>query len=126
MLLAIDIGNTHTVVGVFQGERLLAEWRLSSSDRRTSDELWLVLKQLLQDAGISQADCTAAGIASVVPDLTGVFESIARTRLRCAPVVVSGALDLGVRIHYADPAAVGADRLCNAVAGFRKFGGPLV
>jgi len=66
------------------------------------------------------------GISSVVPDLTGVFESLARTYFAVEPVTVSAALDLGIRVMYRDPSAVGADRLCNAVAGFARYGGPLI
>jgi type III pantothenate kinase len=126
MLLAIDIGNTHTVIGVYDGEKLVADWRLASSGTRTADEIWLTIKNLCSDASISPASITGVGISSVVPNLTGIFESIAWKHIKVEPVVVSGSLDLGFRIHYKDPSAVGADRLCNAIAGYRKYGGPLI
>ena len=126
MLLAADIGNTHTVLGVFQGEHLLADWRVTSSGNRTSDETWLTVRSLCTEADISPTLIDGVGISSVVPDLTDVFGSIARKYLKIEPVVVTGNLDLGFRIHYKDPSAVGADRLCNAIAGFKKFGGPLI
>jgi type III pantothenate kinase len=66
------------------------------------------------------------GISSVVPDLTDVFESLARKYFHVEPVTVTASLDLGIRVLYTDPSVVGADRLCNAIAGFRKYGGPLV
>jgi type III pantothenate kinase len=126
MLLAIDIGNTHTVVGVFDGERLVADWRMASLTVRTRDESWLTIRNFCGEAGIPTASLTGAGIASVVPDLTDVFEGMVEKYLRTEPVTVSASLDLGFQVHYADPTAVGADRLCNAVAGFRKYAGPLV
>lgn len=126
MLLAIDVGNTHTVVGVFEGTRLVADWRMTSVARRTSDEHWLAIKSFCSGADISTARIKTVGISSVVPDLTDVFETMARTHLKVEPVTVSAFLDLGIKVHYKDPSTVGADRLCNAVAGFRKYGGPLI
>jgi type III pantothenate kinase len=126
MLLAADIGNTHTVLGVFQGERLMADWRVTSSGNRTADETWLTIKSLCTEADISPALLDGVGISSVVPDLTDIFGTIARKYVKIEPVVVDGSLDVGFRIHYKDPSAVGADRLCNAIAGFKKYGGPLI
>jgi type III pantothenate kinase len=126
MLLAIDVGNTHTVLGIYDGERLVADWRMASLTHRTVDENWLTIKSFCTDANIPLAEIDGVGISSVVPDLTDVFESLARKYFKVEPVTVTASLDLGMRVLYTDPAAVGADRLCNAIAGFRKYGGPLV
>jgi len=126
MLLAIDVGNTHTVLGLFDGARLRAEWRLASLTSRTADETWLLLRDFCSAEQITVSSITGVGISSVVPDLTGVFETIARKYLKAEPVTVHAGLDLGLRVLYRDPTAVGADRLCNAVAGYRKYGGPLI
>lgn len=126
MLLAIDIGNTHTVIGVYKGEQLIADWRVTSSGTRTADETWLTIKNFCVDADISLALLTGVGIASVVPNLTDIFETIARKYVKVEPVVVGGHLDLGFDIHYEDVSSVGADRLCNAIAGYKKYGGPLI
>jgi type III pantothenate kinase len=126
MLLAIDVGNTHTVLGIYNGERLVADWRMASLTHRTVDENWLTIKSFCSDASIPLAEIDGVGISSVVPDLTDVFESLARKYFKAEPVTVTASLDLGMRVLYTDPAAVGADRLCNAIAGFRKYGGPLV
>ncbi len=126
MLLAIDVGNTHTVLGIYDGERLVADWRMASLTHRTVDENWLTIKSFCTDANIPLAEIDGVGISSVVPDLTDVFESLARKYFKVEPVTVTASLDLGIRVLYTDPAAVGADRLCNAIAGFRKYGGPLV
>jgi type III pantothenate kinase len=126
MLLAIDIGNTHTVLGVYKGEKLIADWRVTSSGTGTADETWLTIKNFCVDADISPALLTGVGISSVVPNLTDIFETIARKYIKVEPVIVGGHLDLGFMVHYKDVLAVGADRLCNAIAGFKKYGGPLI
>jgi type III pantothenate kinase len=126
MLLAIDVGNTHTVLGLFDGAQLRGEWRLASLTSRTADETWLLLRDFCSAGHLDVWAIEGVGIASVVPDLTGVFETIARKYLKSEPVTVHAGLDLGMRVLYRDPTAVGADRLCNAVAGFRKYGGPLI
>ena len=126
MLLAIDVGNTHTVLGIYDGDRLAADWRMASLTHRTVDENWLTIKSFCADAQIPLAGINGVGISSVVPDLTDVFESLARKYFKVEPVTVTASLDLGIRVLYTDPAVVGADRLCNAIAGFRKYGGPLV
>jgi type III pantothenate kinase len=126
MLLAIDIGNTHTVIGVFEGKRLVRDWRLVSANHRTVDESWLTIRSFCSDEGIDPAAINTVGIASVVSDLTGIFESLARKYFHCDPVTVNASLDLGFRVLYKDPMSVGADRLCNAVAGYARYGGPLV
>ncbi len=126
MLLAVDIGNTHTVIGVYRDEHLIADWRMTSSATRTVDEIWLTVKTFCIDSDISPARLTGVGISSVVPNLTGIFEAISRKYVKVEPVIVGGGLDLGFTIRYKDPSAVGADRLCNAIAGYRKYGGPLI
>jgi type III pantothenate kinase len=126
MLLAIDIGNTHVVLGVFSGSTLKADWRISSAGNRTADEIWLTIRSFCDGANIRTEQITQVGISSVVPNLTEIFESIATKYLRTTPFTINGNLDLGIRVQYREPASVGADRLCNAVAGFRKYGGPLI
>jgi type III pantothenate kinase len=126
MLLGIDVGNTHTVLGVFKESTLVADWRMSSSTHRTADESWLTIRSFFHGKEIDPSLITGVGISSVVPDLTDVFAVMARTYFRTEPVIVHAGLDLGITVLYNDPGAVGADRLCNAVAGFAKYGGPLV
>ena len=126
MFLAIDVGNTHTVLGVFEKTALVADWRMASSTHRTADESWLTIKSFCSGKGIDPSLVTGVGISSVVPDLTGVFELMSRKYLDVEPVTIHAGLDLGITVLYDDPSAVGADRLCNAVAGFRKYGGPLI
>lgn len=126
MLLAIDIGNTHTVFGVFKGDVLKADWRVSSSTQRTEDEVGAQLVQFLQGGGIEPSAIRSIGISSVVPNLTDIFSHMSQKYFRTSPVIIGSHLNLGFAIRYTDPSAVGADRLCNAVAGFAKYGGPLI
>lgn len=126
MLLAIDIGNTHTVAGVFEQDVLRADWRVSSDPQRTMDEAGSQLRQFLTDGGFSAQAVTEIGISSVVPNLTDTYDKMARKYFGMTPVIIDPRLDLGIAIRYKDPSAVGADRLCNAVAGFARHGGPLI
>ncbi|MFA6456139.1 MAG: type III pantothenate kinase [Bacteroidota bacterium] len=126
MILAIDIGNTHTVIGMYNGSRLLGDWRVTSFVTRTEDEFGALVKQFCEDAGISLKKITSVGIASVVPNLTEVCVKMSRKYFKIEPIVVSSELELGITVLYDDPRAVGADRLCNAVAGYAKYKGPVI
>ncbi len=126
MLLAIDIGNTHTVVGIFNQEKLLAHWRLSSTLTRTEDEFWLIMKLLGEQINISTKTFDGVVISSVVPNLTHIFKTMAEKYIHVKPIIVSAELKLSIKIKYDDPKAVGADRICNAVAAYKKYGGPAI
>ena len=126
MLLAIDVGNTHTVLGVYKDAKLTADWRVSSILQQTDDEAGARVKLLLAEAGLGPKDVTQIGISSVVPDLTDIYDSMARRWFSVVPVVIDSSLDLGLEIRYRNPRSVGADRICNAIAGFAKYGGPLI
>ena len=126
MFLAIDVGNTHIVVGLFEEEKLLVHWRFASGVSRTEDEYWALLRSLSGDRDINLREVHAAAISSVVPDLTPIVEKLVTDYLDTQPLIVTSDLNLGLRILYDDPRSVGADRLCNAVAGFQRYGGPLV
>jgi len=126
MLLAIDIGNTHTVFGVYKKATLVADWRVTSMLQRTEDETGTQIRLFLTEAGIPLKRIHGVAISSVVPNLTDIFSMMARKYFRVEPLLISSALDLGRAIRYDDPSSVGADRLCNAVAGYTMFGGPLI
>jgi type III pantothenate kinase len=126
MILAIDIGNTHTVIGIYNGHKLLGDWRVTSFVTRTEDEFGALVKQFCVDAKIPLKKINSVGISSVVPNLTDVCVKMSQKYFMIEPVVVSSELDLGIKVLYDDPRAVGADRLCNAVAGYVKHRGPLV
>ncbi len=126
MFLAIDIGNTQIATGVFVNDELKVHWRLSSAVDRTEDETWIFMKNICSELGFDITRVTGVAISSVVPNVTATFEKVAVKYLGLEPIVVSSKLNTGLKILYENPANVGADRICNAVAGYEKFGGPLV
>ncbi len=126
MLLAIDIGNTHIVLGIFRKAKLLGTLRLSSAVERTEDEFWLHVEHFQQQLNVAPGGIDGMVISSVVPHITDVVRRAAEKYLKLRPVVISPALDLGMPILTDDPPRIGADRICNAVAAFKKFGGPAI
>lgn len=126
MLLAIDIGNTHTVVGLFAGKELKNHWRISSTLARTEDEIAAVLNYLFLNEGVSISELNGAAISSVVPDLTFVYELMCTRYLALEPLIIDTDVNLDMQVKYDDPTLVGADRLCNAVAGKELYGLPLI
>jgi type III pantothenate kinase len=123
MLLTIDVGNTHTVVGCFAGARLVESWRVRTDSRATSDELGLLLHGLLagweRPAGIS--------VCSTVPAVLGELRQLLARRYADVPaVVVEPGVKTGVPLLYDNPREVGADRIVNALAAFHLYGGPAV
>lgn len=126
LLLAVDIGNTNVALGIFQGDRLQHHWRLATSVSRTADEAWIILRALCQSEGVDPARVGGVAIASVVPDLTSMFAAMGREHFEVEPYEARADTAPSLKIHYRDPGAVGADRICDAVAGFAKHGGPLI
>jgi len=126
MLLAIDIGNTNTVLGLFQGEKLIESWRLVSSHTRTVDEYWITVKLLCDDAGINIGEINAVIIGSVVPELTNNFCRMTEKYLSIESLIVTHSLKLGLKLLIDEPATLGADRICNIVAAKECYPLPLV
>ncbi|MCJ7811973.1 type III pantothenate kinase [bacterium] len=126
MLLVVDIGNTETVLGLYEKDVLKAHWRLSSQGYRTSDECWILLNMWCESSGMTLSSIKGVVISSVVPFLTSVFEEISRNHIGIEPLSITAEIDTGLRILYETPRTVGADRICNAVAGYTHYGGPLI
>ncbi len=126
MLLALDIGNTNITVGVFEGERLRATWRLSTDTSKMSDEYGVTLIQLLQLKGLSAGDVDAVSMCSVVPPLTLSFVGLCEEYFGVSPLVVGAGVKTGVRILYDNPKDVGADRIVDAAAALKLYGGPAI
>lgn len=126
MILVADVGNTNVTFGLFRNDKLVAHWRLSSNVARTEDETWLFIKMFCESEGFEMRRIRGFSLGSVVPNLTPVFLQVAEARLRVPAISVSAEIDTGVKILYENPGAVGADRICNAVAGYKRFGGPLI
>jgi type III pantothenate kinase len=127
MLLAIDIGNTGITLGLFEGDKLGAYWRLASDNERTPDEYGILITQLLERAGFcitNEGAAPGVAIASVAPPLTDVLARACRDYLRVTPLVVDAGMRTGIPLRYEDPKQVGADRVVNAVAARRIYKGP--
>ncbi|HEV3231894.1 MAG TPA: type III pantothenate kinase [Candidatus Dormibacteraeota bacterium] len=126
MLLAIDIGNTNTVLGVFLGETLEHQWRISTRGDQTADEVAVTLRGLFQSSGVDPARVADVAVSSVVPPLNEAVVEMCRRYLGIEPLVVGPGVRTGVQIRYDNPREVGADRIVNGLAAFRKYGGPAV
>src|SRR3989442_10165828 len=127
MLLAIDVGNTETDLGLFQGDRLSWTWRMATGRRRTADELALLFGGFLEQVGLSfSRQITGVAVASVVPDQTQALRDMVDRYFHFPPVVVEPGIRTGVAIHTDNPKEVGADRIVNALAAFSKYGGPCI
>ncbi len=126
MLLAIDVGNTNIVLGGYEGEKLIASWRVNTDPARMPDEYAVLIDNLLGYANRSLKDVAAFVLSSVVPALTTTFEELAHQYCRCQPVIVGPGIRTGIKILYENPREVGADRIANAVAAFQRYGGPAI
>lgn len=126
MLLVIDVGNTNVVVGVYRGEELLANWRVATDSHKMPDEYAMLLQSLFGYAGLKCDLVRAVVISSVVPPLTATFEDLSRRYFRLDPLVVGPGIRTGIRIFYDSPKEVGADRIVNALAAYRLYGGPCI
>ena len=126
MLLAIDVGNTNIVLGVFDGAELVQSWRLQTVRERTSDELGLLVDGLFAHSRIERVQIRAVIIGSVVPPLTGTIRDMAQRYFGVTALIVEPGVNTNMPILYENPAEVGADRIVNSVAAFEKFGGPCI
>jgi type III pantothenate kinase len=125
MMIAVDLGNTSTVIGVLEGTKVKRFWRIMTQER-TSDEYSMVLASLIARDRVSRGRLQIAGICSVVPSETGPVADAFRADLGIPVKVFDGAGDWGIRIRTDNPAEVGADRIANAVAAFYEYGGPAI
>jgi type III pantothenate kinase len=126
MLLVIDVGNTNTVMGVFDGERLVKHWRIRSERSRTEDEFYLLVRQLFAEMGIHPAEIEHTIIACVVPPMVNSLDALCRKYLGHPPFWVDAQAVRRMPILYANPAEVGSDRIVNAVAAYHKYRTSLV
>jgi type III pantothenate kinase len=127
MLLAVDVGNTETVLGVFRDEELAWHWRLATVPERTADELALLFGGFLESQDLSfDRHVTGVVISSVVPTATQSLREMVRGYFHFAPVVVEPGVKTGVPVLTDNPKEVGADRIVNALGAFSKYGGPAI
>jgi len=126
MLLAIDVGNTNTTLGVFAKKELIAHWRLTTSREQTADEYGILIRNLFSLEGLRPDQISGIMIASVVPPLDSLLEEMAQRYFGLEAMFLEPGTRTGMAIHYDNPSDVGADRIADAVAAFEKYGGPCV
>ncbi len=126
MLLVVDVGNTNTFLGVFEGKELRAEWRLSTNRSQTADEYGILIRNLFTLDGIQSSQIQGIMVANVVPPLNSVIEEMASKYFHLKPIFLEPGIRTGMAIHYENPQEVGADRIADGVAAFEKYGGPCV
>ncbi len=125
-VLAIDIGNTNTVLGVYQEEELIAYWRTATALHRMADENAVLLNSFLTHAGLSFSDIEDGILSCVVPPLLPIFQEMCQRYMNFTALVVEPGIRTGMRILYDNPQEVGADRIVNAVAAKALYGTPLI
>ena len=135
MLLVLDVGNTNTVLGVFEpkpGEtpakhgRLIAHWRVTTIKAQTVDEYGVLFRNLFAMNGLEVASIKGIVISSVVPPLDSTLREVCERYFRIKPLFIEPGVKTGMPVHYENPAEVGADRIVNSVAAFEKYGGPCI
>ena len=126
MLLVIDVGNTNIVFGVYEEDQLLYDWRIATEKNRTSDEYGLLFEQIFKYHGLCPKSVDDVIISSVVPTLMHTLSAMSIKYFSKKPIIVGPGVKTGMNIKYDNPKEVGADRIVNAVAGYEKYGGPLI
>lgn len=121
MILVVDVGNTNIVLGVYDDDKLIADWRLSTDSKRTADEYGIQVSQLFINSELTAAQIEGVIISSVVPDIMYSLEHMIRKYFKKTPVVVGPGVKTGINIKYDNPKEVGADRIVNAVAAYEKY-----
>ena len=134
MLLVVDVGNTNTVLGVFEPKsvgqsrprKLIAHWRVSTNKSQTVDEYGVLFRNLFAMNGIEVGAVQGIVISSVVPPLDSTLREVCERYFQLKPLFIEPGVKTGMPVHYDNPAEVGADRIVNGVAAFEKFGGPCI
>jgi type III pantothenate kinase len=134
MLLVLDVGNTNTVLGVFeprqsdasQARRLIAHWRVTTVKSQTVDEYGVLFRNLFAMNGLEVASVQGTVISSVVPPLDSTLREVCERYFHIKPLFIEPGVKTGMPVHYDNPAEVGADRIVNSVAAFEKYGGPCI
>jgi type III pantothenate kinase len=121
MLLAIDIGNTNIVLGLYEGKKLLTHWRLLTQPERTADEYGILISQLATSKGIGCEKIHAIVVSCVVPPMLSVIHELSESYFKIHPLVLGPGVKTGMPVLYDSPREVGADRICNGVAAYEKY-----
>ena len=126
MLMVLDVGNTNTVLGLYEGRELVGCWRLRTERERTADEYGILIRSLFQLGDIVEVSVSAIVISSVVPPVRPALEEMAARYFGRQPIFIEPTMDLGMPVRYNPPGDVGADRVVNAIAAYARFGGPVI
>ncbi len=126
MLLAVDVGNTNITCGIFEGSELVTTFRMTTKEKRTSDEYGVWFCSLVENRGIKREQITDVILASVVPDVMHSLVNSMWKYFNCRPIIVGTGTKTGLRIATANPKEIGADRVVDAVAGYEMYGGPVL
>jgi type III pantothenate kinase len=126
MLLVFDVGNTNIVLGVYEGDKLKADWRLSTTWQRTADEYGITIINLFEKSNLNYKDVKAVVVSSVVPNIMYSLEHSIRKYFKVEPLIVGPGIKTGINIKYDNPKEVGADRIVNAVAALEIYKRPLI
>lgn len=126
MILAIDIGNTNVVLGLFNGNEIIESWRLNTKSARTIDECWVAVRLLAQESGRDLKKISGVVIGSVVPKETFVFKKMCNHYLQLKPLEINGSIDLGIKLKVDSPSEVGADRIANVYGAGKLYGKPAI
>ncbi len=126
MLLAIDVGNTHTVLGIYKKEKLQSFWRIQTEREKTEDQYGIIVKNLLWYGNLESVEIKDIIVSSVVPPMTQTLKRMGIKYFDVKPIVVSSDLEIGIKNQYENPGEVGADRIVNAIGGYELYGGPLI
>ncbi|MEG1880098.1 MAG: type III pantothenate kinase [Oscillospiraceae bacterium] len=126
MLLALDVGNTNTVIALYDGDKLKQHWRMATDKHKASDEIGLLILQFLTYEGVSVQNIEDVIISSVVPPIMHSLTNAIRRYIDCEPLVIGPGIKTGMNIRLDNPKELGADRIVNAVAALHKYGAPLI
>lgn len=126
MILAVDIGNTNIVIGVYEGDELLGNWRMVTRSEKTSDEYGVFILSLLRHNNIEHTKISSAIVSSVVPNVMHSFENALKKYFNIEPLIVGPGIKTGITIATENPKEVGADRIVGIVAAYDMYGGPLI
>lgn len=126
MLLAFDVGNTNTVMGVFKDGELIQNWRLETDNKKSADEYGMIVAQMFEYEGLKIEDVEDVIISTVVPSILFTLQHLSNKYFNTNPLVIEPGIKTGLRIKYDNPKQVGSDRIVNAVAAKAKYSGPLI
>lgn len=126
MILAIDVGNTNTVMGIYKKDKLIQHWRISTDKNKTPDEYGILFLNLFNSANVNYKRIDGIILSSVVPPLVRILKKMTTRYFNLEPLVVGPGIRTGINLKMDNPREVGADQVVNAVAAYHKYGGPLI